>query len=47
MAGYDLFAAEDVAIPAKGQNLVNIGITVGIPEGHYSPHLQKVLLKYP
>jgi len=35
-AGHDLYALEDVLIPARGQRLVGTGITIGIPQGTYA-----------
>jgi len=32
-AGHDLYALEDVLIPARGQKLVGTGIAIGIPQG--------------
>lgn len=34
-AGYDLYAAEDTVIPKSGRAVVQTGISVAIPEGHY------------
>ena len=34
-AGYDIVAAEDTTVPAKGKQLVSTGITIAIPEGYY------------
>jgi deoxyuridine 5'-triphosphate nucleotidohydrolase len=33
--GYDLFAVEEMVIPAYGRGLVNTGVSMEIPEGHY------------
>ena len=35
-AGYNLYANELSVIPAQERQLVSTGITVSIPEGHYS-----------
>ena len=35
-AGHDLYAMEEVLIPAKGQTLVDTGLAVGLPRGTYS-----------
>jgi len=35
-AGHDLYALEDVLIPARGQRLVGTGIAIGIPQGTYA-----------
>lgn len=34
-AGYDLYAAEDALIPKGGRAVVQTGISIAIPEGHY------------
>ena len=34
-AGYDLFAAEEVVVPAKGKIVVKTGISMAIPDGCY------------
>jgi len=34
--GHDLYALEDVLIPAQGQRLVGTGIAIGIPQGTYA-----------
>ena len=34
-AGYDLYASEDITVPAKGKALVSTGISVQIPMGYY------------
>lgn len=34
-AGYDLYAAEDTVVPKGGRAVVQTGISVAIPEGHY------------
>ncbi|CAG8479818.1 12754_t:CDS:2 [Funneliformis mosseae] len=34
-AGYDLFSAADIVIPAEGKALVPTDISIGIPEGTY------------
>ena len=34
-AGHDLYAMEEVLIPAKGQTLVDTGLAVGLPRGTY------------
>jgi deoxyuridine 5'-triphosphate nucleotidohydrolase len=35
-AGYDLYAAEDAVIPARGQGVVSCGVSVDIPEGMWA-----------
>jgi len=35
-AGHDLYALEDVLIPARGEKLVGTGIAIGIPQGTYT-----------
>ena len=35
-AGHDLYATEVVLIPAKGQTLLDTGLTVGLPRGTYA-----------
>ena len=35
-AGHDLYAMEEVLIPAKGQTLVDTGLAVGLPRGTYA-----------
>jgi len=35
-AGHDLYALEDVLLPAQGQRLVGTGIAIGIPKGTYA-----------
>ena len=35
-AGHDLYAMEEVLIPAKGQTLVDTGLAVGLPRGIYA-----------
>ena len=35
-AGHDLYAMEEVLIPAKGQTLVDTGLAVGLPRGKYA-----------
>ena len=35
-AGHDLYAMEEVLIPAKGQALVDTGLAVGLPRGTYA-----------
>ena len=35
-AGHDLYAMEEVLIPAKGQILVDTGLAVGLPRGKYA-----------
>jgi len=35
-AGHDLYALEDILIPAQGQKLVGTGIAIGIPQGTYA-----------
>lgn len=32
-AGYDLYAAKDTVIPAKGKGLVDTGLAIAVPEG--------------
>ena len=32
-AGHDLYAIEDLSIPAKGQTLVDTGLAIGLPRG--------------
>lgn len=32
-AGYDLYSAKEIVIPAKGKALVDTGIAVAVPEG--------------
>ncbi|KAI9367122.1 DUTPase Dut [Aspergillus egyptiacus] len=34
-AGYDLYAAKEVTIPAKGKALVDTGLAIAVPEGTY------------
>lgn len=34
-AGYDMYAAKETVIPAKGKALVDTGIAVAVPEGTY------------
>jgi deoxyuridine 5'-triphosphate nucleotidohydrolase len=34
-AGYDLFSVEDRIIPARGQDVVDVGISIQIPSGFY------------
>lgn len=34
-AGYDLYACEDVVIPKNGRAVVQTGIHIAVPEGHY------------
>ncbi|KAL4929316.1 dUTPase-like protein [Aspergillus undulatus] len=34
-AGYDLYAAKEIVIPAKGKALVDTGLAVAVPEGTY------------
>ena len=34
-AGYDLFAALDLTIPAKGRALIPTGVAVKVPDGTY------------
>ncbi|KAL4776818.1 dUTPase-like protein [Aspergillus nidulans var. acristatus] len=34
-AGYDLYAAKEIIIPAKGKGLVDTGLAVAVPEGTY------------
>ena len=35
-AGHDLYAMEEVLIPAKGQTLVDTGLAIGLPRGTYA-----------
>jgi len=35
-AGHDLYALEDVLIPAHGQRLIGTRIAIGIPQGTYA-----------
>ena len=35
-AGHDLYAMEEVLIPAKGQTLEDTGLAVGLPRGTYA-----------
>ena len=35
-AGHDLYAMEEVLIPAKGETLVDTGLSVGLPSGTYA-----------
>jgi len=35
-AGHDLYALEDVLIPAQGQKLIETGIAIGIPQETYT-----------
>ena len=35
-AGHDLYAMEEVLMPAKGQTLVDTGLAVGLPKGTYA-----------
>jgi dUTP pyrophosphatase len=32
-AGYDLYSAKEMVIPAKGKGLVDTGISIAVPEG--------------
>lgn len=34
-AGYDLYACEDALIPKGGRAVVQTGISIALPEGHY------------
>ncbi|KAL2863927.1 dUTPase-like protein [Aspergillus lucknowensis] len=34
-AGYDLYAAKEIIIPAKGKALVDTGLAIAVPEGTY------------
>jgi len=34
-AGFDLAAAEDVEVPARGIRLVGTGLVIGVPEGYF------------
>ncbi|KAL4866843.1 dUTPase-like protein [Aspergillus spectabilis] len=34
-AGYDLYSAKEVVIPAKGKGLVDTGLAIAVPEGTY------------
>ena len=35
-AGHDLYAMDEVLIPAKGQTLVDTGLAIGLPSGTYA-----------
>lgn len=35
-AGYDLYAAEEKTIPANGRGLIDLGLSMSIPEGTYA-----------
>ena len=35
-AGHDVYAMEEVWIPAKGQTLLDTGLAVGLPRGTYA-----------
>jgi dUTP pyrophosphatase len=32
-AGYDLYSAKEIVIPAKGKGLVDTGLAIAVPEG--------------
>lgn len=34
-AGYDLYAAADIVIPAKSKGLVSTGLAIAVPDGNY------------
>ncbi|KAL3481175.1 dUTPase-like protein [Aspergillus californicus] len=34
-AGYDLYSAKEITIPAKGKALVDTGLAIAVPEGTY------------
>ena len=34
-AGYDLYSAEDIPVPARGKALVDLQISIACPEGTY------------
>ena len=34
-AGYDLYAAEDKVVPANGKVLVDLQLSIAVPEGTY------------
>ncbi|KAL4916961.1 dUTPase-like protein [Aspergillus aurantiobrunneus] len=34
-AGYDLYSAKEIIIPAKGKALVDTGLAIAVPEGTY------------
>lgn len=34
-AGYDLYAAEEKVIPARGKALVDLQLSIAVPEGTY------------
>ncbi|KAF3484144.1 deoxyuridine 5'-triphosphate nucleotidohydrolase [Arthroderma uncinatum] len=34
-AGYDLYAAKDIVLPAKGKGLVSTGLAIAVPEGTF------------
>ncbi|KAG2213368.1 hypothetical protein INT47_009041 [Mucor saturninus] len=34
-AGYDLYCAHDIVIPAQGKTIVATDIAIAVPEGHY------------
>jgi dUTP pyrophosphatase len=34
-AGYDLYSAVDISVPAKGKSLVPTNLSVAVPEGNY------------
>ncbi|KAL2389508.1 hypothetical protein RJ035_002198 [Blastomyces gilchristii] len=35
-AGYDLYCAKPIVIPAKGKDLVNTGLAIAVPEGTFN-----------
>jgi len=45
-AGHDLYAQEDVLIPAQGQKLVGTEIAIGIPQGTYARRAPRSGLAY-
>lgn len=34
-AGYDLYSAETATVPARGKAVVDIGLSIAVPEGTY------------
>jgi len=45
-AGHDLYALEDMLIPAQRQRLVRTGIAIGIPQGTYARIVPRSSLAY-
>jgi len=45
-AGHNLYALEDVLIPAQGQQLIGTGIAIGIPQGTYARIAPRSSLAY-